>query len=209
MTILSSLSSAALWSWMRRLGPFGLLLVGIFDNDPVFGAPPGTIDLFVILLCAGSRELWALYALTATVGEVIGGYMAYRIAEKGGEQILNKRIGQARAAKFYKLFEKHGFVAVFAGAAAPPPFPFTSLLISAGIMQYPRKKFLVALACGRTIRFFTEAFLGRTYGPQMIAFYSGHYRAAMNTLIALAVIAGIAGLIYYKNNRARKQSANA
>jgi len=207
MTILSAVSLASLWSWVRRLGPFGLLLVGIFDNDPVFGAPPGTIDLFVILLCVASRELWALYALTATVGEAIGGYMAYRIAEKGGKQVLNKRIGQTRAEKFYKLFEKHGFMTVFAGAAAPPPFPFTSVLIAAGIMQYPRRKFFTALAAGRSLRFFTEAFLGRTYGPQMIAFYSRHYRSAICTLIALAVIAGIAGMIYYK--RAQKKTASA
>lgn len=189
MIILSSVWTAALWRWIRRLGPFGLVLLGVFDNDPTFGAPPGTIDLSVIALCMANHDLWAVYALMATVGEVFGGYLAYRISEKGGKQVLEKRVSQKRAEKFYQLFDKHGFVTVCAGAAAPPPFPFTAVLMAAGIMQYPRRNFLIALTAGRALRFFTEGFLGRTYGRQMIAFFSSHYRAAMYSLIALAVLA--------------------
>lgn len=206
MTLLSALSSAGLWRWIRRLGPFGLVLVGIADSAPFLDAPPGSVDTFLILLCAGSHEFWAFYALMATVGEVIGGYLTYRIAEKGGQQTLEKKIGKASAAKVYQKFEKHGFVTVFAGAIAPPPFPFAPVPMAAGIMQYPRKKFLLALGAGRSVRFFTEAFLGRTYGRQMIAFFTSHYQAAIYVLIAVAVAAGIGGLIYYKHIRGRTKA---
>lgn len=208
MIILSSVWTAALWRWIRRLGPFGLVLLGVFDNDPTFGAPPGTIDLSVIALCMANHDLWAVYALMATVGEVFGGYLAYRISEKGGKQVLEKRVSQKRAEKFYQLFDKHGFVTVCAGAAAPPPFPFTAVLMAAGIMQYPRRNFLIALTAGRALRFFTEGFLGRTYGRQMIAFFSSHYRAAMYSLIALAVLGTLGALVYYHYTRTRKKRAS-
>ena len=194
-----------MWNWIRGLGPIGLLLLGIADSGPFVDAPPGSVDTFLILLCAGSRELWALYALMATMGEVIGGYVTYRIAQKGGQETLEKKVGKARAEKVYKNFEKHGLIMVFGGAVAPPPFPFTPIPMAAGIMQYPPKKFFLALAAGRSVRFFTEALLGRTYGRQMLAFFSTHYRAATYTLIALAVAAGIGALIYYKCPRLRKK----
>lgn len=205
MGILSLLWSAALWSWIRRLGPFGLILLGIADNTPFVSVPAGGVDVSVILLCAGSHELWAYYAFMATVGEVLGGYLTYRVAEKGGQETLEKKIGKGRAEKVYKRFEKHGFLAVFSGAIAPPPFPFTSVLMAAGIMQYPRRKFFVALAAGRSLRFFAEASLGRAYGRQMIAFFSSHYRAALYTFLAMAVMAGIAALIYFKYCRPEKK----
>jgi membrane protein YqaA with SNARE-associated domain len=196
----------SVWNWIRGLGPIGLLLLGIADSGPFFDAPPGSVDTFLILLCAGSHELWAFYALMATIGEVIGGYLTYRIAEKGGQETLEKKVGKARVEKVYKSFEKHGFITVFGGAVAPPPFPFSPVPVAAGILQYPQRKFVLALAAGRGLRFFTEAFLGRTYGPQMIAFFSTHYQAAVNTLIAFAVLAGIGALIYYKHTRGRNKA---
>src|SRR5208337_4781488 len=119
-----------------------------------------------------------------------------------------KKIGKQRAEKIYKLFEKHGFLTVFTGALLPPPFPFTTVLMTAGVMQYPRKKLLSALIAGRALRFFAVAYLGRTYGHQMISFFSRHYRIFMFALIAMAITAGIGALIYffwYRSMKARKK----
>ena len=80
--------------------------------------------------------------------------------------------------------------------------------MTAGVMQYPRKKFLSALIAGRGLRFFAVAYLGRTYGHQMISFFSRHYRTAMFVLIAMAIAAGIGALIYflwYRPAKARKK----
>lgn len=152
------------------------------------------MDVFLILLSTSSRDSWAIYAVMASLGEVLGGYLTYRFAEKGGQQTLEKEIGKVRAERVYQRFERYGFLTVLGGAVAPPPFPFTSVLMAAGIMQYPRTRFLAALAAGRSLRFFAEAFLGRTYGRQMIAFFYAHYQAALYALIALAVIGGLAAL---------------
>ena len=47
------------------------------------------MDVFVIVLSAHPYEWWAYYALMSTVGEVAGGYLTYRVAEKGGRSISN------------------------------------------------------------------------------------------------------------------------
>lgn len=195
----------SVWKWIHRLGGPGLILLGIADNAPFISAPAGSVDVFLILLSAHRHEWWAYYAFMATVGEVLGGYLAYRVAEKGGQETLEKKVGKLRAEKVYKHFEKRGFMTVLTGSILPPPFPFTSVLMAAGIMQYPRKKFLSALMAGRALRFFAVAYLGRIYGQQMISFFSRHYRPTMYVLIALAVTAGIGALVYFKWYRPKAQ----
>jgi membrane protein DedA with SNARE-associated domain len=195
------IAADSVWKWIRHLGGPGLILLGLADNTPFISAPAGSVDVFVILLSAHQYEWWAYYALMATVGEVAGGYATYRLAERGGRETLEKKVGKPRAEKLYQRFEKHGDMTVFAGSILPPPFPFTSVLMAAGVMQYPQKKFLSALTGGRALRFFSVAYLSRVYGRQMIAFFSRHYQAMLYALIALAVAAGIGALVYFKWHR--------
>jgi membrane protein YqaA with SNARE-associated domain len=199
MSILSLfLMTDSAWKWIHRLGGPGLILLGIADNAPFIPVPAGSVDICVILF-SSHHGWWAYYyALMATVGEVLGGYITYRLAEKGGHDTLEKKVGKPRAEKLYKHFEKRGFITVFTGAILPPPFPFTSVLMAAGVMQYSRKNFFSALTAGRGLRFFADAFLGRIYGQRMIDFFSRHYRPALYALIALAVMTGIGALVYYK-----------
>jgi membrane protein YqaA with SNARE-associated domain len=202
---LNIMTAESVWKWMHRLGGPGLILLGIADNAPFISAPAGSVDVFVILLSAHRQEWWAYYAFMATVGEVLGGYLAYLLAEKGGQQTLEKKLGKSRAEKIYSRFEKHGFLTVLTGSILPPPFPFTPVLMAAGIMQYPSKKFLSALTAGRGLRFFAVAYLGRIYGRQMIAFFSRHYRPMMYALIAVAITAGLAALLYFTWYRPKAQ----
>ena len=200
----------SVWEWIHRLGGPGLILLGIFDNTPFISAPPGSVDVLVILLSAHRYEWWAYYAFMATVGEVFGGYLTYRMAQKGGRETLERKVGKTRAEKTYKYFEKHGRLTVFTGSLLPPPFPFTSVLMAAGVMQYPRKKFLSELTAGRGMRFCAVAFSGGIYGPQMIRFFSRYYQPALYVLIALAVTSGIGALLYFKWYRPKaKRKENA
>lgn len=196
-SMLIGAGSDAVWKSLHRLGGPGLLLLGIADNLPFFSSPAGSVDVFVILLSAQHNHWWVYYALMATVGEVLGGYLTYQLSTKGGQQTFEKKVGKPRAEKLYKAFEKRGFMTVFAGAVFPPPFPFTPVLMAAGVMQYPRKKFFSALTTGRAARFFAEACLGRIYGQRMIDFVSRYYRPVMYALIALAIMAAIGIAIYF------------
>jgi len=193
------------WRWIRHLGGPGLILLGVADNTPFVSAPPGSVDVLVILLSAANHELWGYYALMATVGEVIGGYLTYRLAEKGGQETLEKKAGKSLAGRLYRQFEKHGLLLLFAGSLFPPPFPFTSLLMTAGVMQYPQRKFLSVLTIGRFLRFFAVAFLGRTYGREVAGFFSRHYQPMVYVLLSLIFTGGIGFLIYFG---LRHRSAN-
>ena len=196
------------WTWIRHLGGPGLILLGVADNTPFVSAPPGSVDVLVILLSAANHELWGYYGFMATVGEVVGGYLTYRLAEKGGQETLEKKAGKSLAGRLYRQFEKHGLLMLFAGSLLPPPFPFTSLLMTAGVMQYPRRRFLSALTIGRSLRFFAVAFLGRTYGQEVAAFFSRHYQPIVYVLIALVFTGGIGFLIYFalRHRTAEKKS---
>ena len=76
----------------------------------------------------------------------------------------------------------------------PPPFPIVPILLAAGALQYPRKKFLSALALGRGMRFLVVAGMGAIYGDAIVSFFSKYYESALLILIGLAVIAGVFAL---------------
>jgi membrane protein DedA with SNARE-associated domain len=185
------------WVWIHRIGGPGLILLGVADNTPFISTPAGSIDVLVVLLAAHRHDWWAYYALMATIGEVIGGYLTYRLAKKGGQATLEKKVGKSRAEKIYRAFEKYGSATVLVGAVLPPPFPFTPLLITAGVMQYPKNKFLASLTAGRALRFFAAAVLGRIYGQQVLNFFSAHYELMLKLLIILAIATAIAAAIYF------------
>jgi membrane protein YqaA with SNARE-associated domain len=123
----------------------------------------------------------------ATVGKVPGGYLTYRFAEKSGEITFEKKFGKQRAAQVYKWFEKRGTgLVVMVGAMVPPPFPLTPVLIAAGIIHYPKNRFVPSLFVGRSVRFLAMAYLSRSYSQRLLSFFSQYYRPALYVLIALA-----------------------
>jgi len=185
------------WRWIHGLGGLGLILLGILDNSPVMSTPPGTIDVLVIALATDHHGWWPYYAIMAVIGEVIGGYLTYELSKKGGKATLEKKLGSVRAQKIHGIFEKHGTATVLAGAVLPPPFPYGTVLIAAGVMQYPKRKFLPALAAGRLLRFFGEAALGRVYGHRVVDVVAAHYQFMEKLLIALAIGVLIGGVVYF------------
>jgi membrane protein YqaA with SNARE-associated domain len=201
--LFSAARLSPVWTWIHRLGGFGLIFLGLADNSAV--PLPGSMDVFTILLSAHNREWWPYYAVMATAGSVLGGYLTYRISQKGEKELLEKKIGKKRAEGVYKKFEKHGFMWVVIGAILPPPFPIVPVLMAAGALQYPRRNFLAALTTGRGVRYFAEAYVGHIYGRAIINFLSQYYKPVLYSLIGLAVFSAIGALVYLRWCRPRKQ----
>lgn len=200
---LSLLLANPLWTWLRRLGGPGLIVLGILDNSVV--PLPGSMDVFVILLAAQHRTWWPYYAFMATVGAVAGGYLTYRLGEKGEEKTLEKRFGKKRAEKVYKWFRKRGFLRVVVGSILPPPFPMSPLLLAAGALHYPRKKFLASLSLGRGVRYFALAFMAHVYGKSILGWLDKYYHPLLYALLALAAAGAIGALVYFKWYRPKRQ----
>jgi membrane protein YqaA with SNARE-associated domain len=193
-----------LWTWLRHLGGPGLLLLGLADNSLI--PLPGSMDVLTIWFAVHHHNQWIYYASMATLGSVIGGYVTYRLARKGGKETLEHRLGQGRADAFYKRFEHWGFWAVAVPALLPPPFPIVPFLLAAGAMQYSRKKFLAALTVGRSLRYGILAHLGVRYGRHFLRFFAKYTKPTLYVLIGMSLIAGIAALVTYL--RYQKQGKN-
>ena len=192
--------AASFWTWLLHLRGLGQIIVGIADNSVI--PLPGSTDVFTIWLAASRRNLWFYYAIMATLGSLIGGYLTYYLARRSGKEAIERKLRKNRAQKLYRQFERWGIGAVAIPALLPPPFPIVPSLIAAGALQFPPRKFLAALAIGRGIRFTIIAGLGAMYGDAIVTFFSRYYKPTMFILIGLALLGSIAAVIgYYKQRK--------
>src|ERR1700685_1193427 len=169
LAILVLVSKKHALQWLIHLGGPGLILLGLADNSLI--PLPGSTDVVTVLLAAHRREPWFYYTILATAGAILGGYLTYRMARKGGKETLEKRFSQKKVKKVYAIFERWGFASVAIPALLPPPFPIVPMLLAAGAMQYPTRKFLTALTAGRGARYIILAYLGAHYGRGVLKFF--------------------------------------
>jgi membrane protein YqaA with SNARE-associated domain len=193
---LHPLLAVPFWRQLRHLGGIGLILLGLADNSLI--PLTGSMDVLTVWLAARHREPWPYYAFMATLGAVIGGYITYSLARKGGKEAMERKLSKKRTDQVCKAFARWGFAAIAIPALLPPPFPFLPSLLAAGAMQYSRKKFLAALVLGRGLRYTILAYLGFHYGRHILRFFSHYYNPAMAVLIGLAVLGAILSLIQYR-----------
>jgi membrane protein YqaA with SNARE-associated domain len=174
--------------WLYHLGGLGLIPLGILDNSVI--PVTGSMDVITVLLCANGKTWWPYYVLMATLGSLVGGYITYRLAQGEGKGHLTKIISRAKMKTFQAIFERWGFTAIVVPAMLPPPFPMVPFLIVAGASQYPRGKFLSALAIGRGIRYTILGLLGFLYGRWIITVMRQHIYAiiGIGTVLVLGSV---------------------
>ena len=207
LAIVMLVSKKSALRWLIHLGGPGLILLGLADNSLI--PLPGSMDVVTILLAAHHGDMWVYYAVMATAGAIFGGYLTYRMARKGGKETLEKRFSKRTTKKVYAIFERWGFAAVAIPALLPPPFPIVPMLLAAGAMQYPTRKFLTALAVGRGIRFALLAYLGAHYGRHIVKFFALYYWDVLFALIAFTVVGGLFGLIQYRRRQKSSGTGSA
>jgi membrane protein YqaA with SNARE-associated domain len=188
--------------WLFHLGGLGLIPLGLLDNSPI--PLPGIMDVATIVLSARQEQLWIYYALMATAGSVIGGFVSYRLARKGGKQALEHRFSRRKVDKVCKIFERWGFGAIAIPALLPPPVPMVPFLFAAGAMQYPVRKFLVALTLGRLSRYMILAYLAARYGRRIIGFIAGHGHPVLVGIVLILVAAAAAVFYFRGGSRANR-----
>jgi membrane protein YqaA with SNARE-associated domain len=191
--------------WVYHLGGLGFIPLGLLDASII--PVPGSMDVLAIVLSARRSQLWLYYALMATAGSVLGGFATYRLARKGGKEMLERRFSARRLAKVFAIFQRWGFGAIAIPALLPPPFPMVPFLLAAGALQYSVRKFLVAITLGRTIRFVLLAFLAARYGRGMLNFISSHGHAGLVTVLVLVAAAAATVFIFIAGKRQPRISA--
>ena len=186
-------------AWLFRLGGIGLIPLGLLDNSVV--PVPGSMDVFTIVLAARQRQWWLYYAIMATLGSVIGGYLTYQIGRTEGEGTA-RRVSKTRMERVTARFKRWGFGAIAIPAMLPPPMPMVPFLLAAGAARYPRIKFLTALALGRAARYTLLAFLAASYGRRALQLISGFGHPILLAVIAgVIVLGGLAAVFLVKGKR--------
>lgn len=188
--------------WLYHLGGLGLIPLGMLDNSII--PVTGSMDVITVLLCAHGKGWWPYYVFMATLGSLVGGYTTYRLARGEGKGRLGKILSRAHMKQVKDIFERWGFAAIVVPAMLPPPFPMVPFLIAAGASQYPRGKFLSALAIGRAIRYTILGLLGFLYGRWILTVIRQHVWTIV--FIGLALVLVSATLAFF---RLRHESAYA
>ena len=192
----------------EALGGPGLGLLAFLDSS--FLSFPEVVDILMVGLVARypDRMLW--YAAWPTVGSVVGAYIIYAMARRGGEAFLRRRLHERHVDRAFALFRKYGLLAVAIPSLLPPPVPFKIFILAAGAARVKPLDFLVAITLGRSIRYFGEAFLAAWYGEAALAkiesLLHDHTGTILWTTAALTVAAAL--WIWLAQRRKRVDSAD-
>jgi len=207
IAILASPATRGVWRWLRHVGGLGFIPLGLVDSSIV--PIPGMMDALTIALAAHDRQLWAYYAVMATLGSVIGGYVTYRLARKQGKDSLEKRFSRRKVEKITQAFARWGFGAIAIPCILPPPMPLVPFLVTAGAMQYSLKKFLLAMTGGRLIRYGLLAYLGAVYGRQILSWFSRFGYPILYVTIGAAVVGAAVLIIRWKMSKPKRRAKSA
>ncbi len=175
-------------SWqaaLRSLGVLGLLALAILDSSPV--PTFGGLDLVIVVLAARHRQPWYSYALVATAGAVIGSFITYSLARKAGEAYLTRKFGESRAHRLLDFVRQWGGGTLIGATLLPPPFPATVVLAAAGILNYPARRYLSAVAVGRALRYGLLAWAAARYGRHFVLLVR-HPERYLGWLVLVAVL---------------------
>jgi membrane protein YqaA with SNARE-associated domain len=184
--------TAAVQRWASELGGFGLFILAGLDSS--FLSFPQVNDLLIIYLSTKYPVRMPYYAGMTTAGSLLGCYLLYGVAWRGGESFLRRRFSGARVNRGLELYQRHGLLAVIVPSLLPPPVPFKLFVLLAGAARVSPLKFGAAIVIGRGIRYFGQGYLAVLYGERAAAIVQAHGTAVG---LGLAAVALVVGVIFY------------
>jgi len=195
--------------WIAGLGGGGLFAVAVIDSSMLPVPLPGSADFLLLFLTtrpflsamiASSMVLWAI------AGSTIGGYLTWAAGRKGGVTTLDRIVPKRPLRRILRWTERNGRLSVAVAALLPPPIPLLPFVLAAGALGVPRGDFLLSFAAARALRFSFIAWLGFTYGRQVIGLWQrslqGWTKPVLYVYLSLLVFgAALAGWRLVKNRR--------
>lgn len=172
--------------WASELGGIGLFIIAVLDSS--FLSFPQVNDLLIIVLSTRYPERMPYYAGMTTIGSLIGCFMLYAVARRGGEVFLRKRLKGRHVDRALRLYQRFGLLAVVVPALLPPPVPFKVFVLMAGAAAVSPLRFGIAIVIGRGIRYFGQGYLAVLYGERAADFMRANGAAIGIALAAAAVV---------------------
>ncbi len=112
---------ASIQEWATELGGVGLFIIALLDSS--FLSFPQVNDLLILVLSTRFPERMLYYAGMTVLGSLIGCFLLYGVARRGGEVFLRKRLKGPYVDRAIALYQRHGLLAVVVPALQPPPVP--------------------------------------------------------------------------------------
>ena len=201
MSFLSSLSQWLVQTLEPWGGP-GLMFIAICDSS--FLSLPEVNDAALMAMSINHPyRMWEL-ALFTVIGSVVGCLLLYTVGRKGGEAMLHKRFAADKVARVRGWYQKYGMLAVIVPSLLPPPLPFKIFVLTAGAFQVPWPRFIMGVAIGRSVRYFTEGILAVWYGKQAVEMVADNFPIVGIVLAVLIIV----GAVVFVSMRRRKLPAS-
>lgn len=167
---------------LTKLGIWGAFSIALLDSSSI----PVPMDAYLAIAMWNAKgQFWA-YVLMASLGSAIGGLLPYFLGRAGGELFLMKRINRERFEAIRARFERQEFLAVMIPSMLPPPAPWKVFIFASGVFEMRIPLFMLAVFCGRAVRWFILAFLVLKLGPGAADMVAHH---ALLAVCAVGVIA--------------------
>ena len=168
--------------FLAKFGIWGLGALALLDSSSL----PVPMDAFLALAVWNDKSRFWLYCLAAAAGSAIGGLLPYGLGRAGGELFLLKRVDRPRFERMRLRFEKQEFLAMMIPSMLPPPTPWKAFVFAAGVFEMRVAPFMLAVFCGRMVRWLLLSLLVLKLGPGAVQVVAHH------ALPLVAIVGGLA-----------------
>ncbi|MGH9373454.1 MAG: YqaA family protein [Vicinamibacterales bacterium] len=182
----------------ESLGGPGLFIIAFLDSS--FLSFPEVCDALIVLLTVRHGERMLYYALVTTLGSIAGCYALYTVGRKGGEAFLRRRFKPGHVDRAMTIFRRFGMLAIIVPSLLPPPMPFKIFVLAAGVARVRTVDFLLAVAIGRSLRYFGEGFLALWYGERAITFLRENAHT-VGVWLGIVILCGGVAYIWWRSRR--------
>jgi len=169
--------------FLAKFGIWGMGALALLDSSTL----PVPMDAFLAFSVWNDKGHFWLYCLLASIGSAIGGLLPYGLGRAGGELFLLKRVNRERFEKMRARFEKQEFLAMMIPSMMPPPTPWKAFVFAAGVFEMRVAPFLLAVFCGRMVRWLALSLLVLKLGPGAVQVVAHHSLAGVAIVGVLAV----------------------
>ncbi|MGA2672477.1 MAG: VTT domain-containing protein [Terracidiphilus sp.] len=170
--------------FLAKFGIWGLGALALLDSSTL----PIPMDAFLALSVWNDKGNFWLYCLLAATGSAIGGLLPYGLGRAGGELFLLKRVNRKRFEKMRARFENQEFLAMMIPSMLPPPTPWKAFVFAAGVFEMRVAPFMLAVFCGRMVRWLLLSLLVLKLGPSAVDVVKAHALPLVAIVGALAVV---------------------
>jgi len=179
-----------------KLGFWGAGAVALLDSSTI----PVPMDFLIAGWVWNDQKRFWLYCVMAAAGSAVGGLLPYGLGRAGGELFLLKRINRKRFERLRARFEKQEFLAMTIPSMLPPPTPWKLFVFAAGVFEMRVGLFMLAVFCGRLIRWLILSLLVLKLGPGAVNVVAHH----ATTVLLVVGGPGLIWLAWWWMRRRRK-----